>query len=91
MSETGLLDCDDAINPAPLADFQWVAVLQLKATLGFGPNAIAEIDVQGQGLGVEAFFLLRDWLAFLPVRSLSVQGNPFCLSFPLYRYAALVQ
>ena len=81
-----LLDCDSMLNFAPLQDFQWKSILNLRNHFAIGPNRILRIDLRGKGIDQARFYMLRDWLAFLPVEELYIQDNPFCRTLQSYRY-----
>ena len=69
------LDTDTAdgdLNPAPLAGFQWTALLHLKRVFGVGPNAISQLDLAGRDIRKQEFYSIRDWLAFVPVVDLKI-------------------
>jgi Leucine-rich repeat (LRR) protein len=84
-----LLDCDGELNPAPLASFQWTALLHLKRVFGVGPNSIRRLDLTARNITKDEFYCVRDWLAFLPITDLRIDQNPFCLSVQSYRYVLI--
>ena len=81
-----LLSCDENLNPAPLAGFQWTAACHLKRRFGIGPNGIVSIDLRGRKIRKEEFYAVRDWVAFLPITELKIDENPFCRDIPIYRF-----
>jgi len=84
-----LLDCDGELNPAPLASFQWTALMHLKRVFGIGPNCIGHIDLSARNIQKEDFYRVRDWLAFLPVTDLNIDQNPLCINVQSYRYVLI--
>jgi hypothetical protein len=81
-----LLSCDGNLNPAPLSAFQWTAACRLKRRFGVGPNGLVRLDLRGRKIRREEFYAVRDWLAFLPIRELRMDGNPVCRDMPDYRF-----
>ena len=81
-----LFSCDDNLNPAPLASFQWVALCHIKRRFRIGPNGIGRMDLRGCRIRKEEFYAVRDWMAFLPVAELRMDGNPCCRAIPIYRF-----
>jgi hypothetical protein len=63
---------DGDLNPAPLAGFQWTALLHLKRVFAVGPNAISHLDLTARNITKEDFYSIRDWLAFVPVVDLKI-------------------
>ena len=84
-----LSDCDGDLNPAPLAGFQWTALMHLKRNFGVGPNSITNVDLSDRNIEKQDFYPIRDWLAFLPVTDLNIDQNPLCISIQNYRYVLI--
>ena len=63
---------DGDLNPAPLAGFQWTALLHLKRLFAVGPNGISCLDLSARNITKEDFYSIRDWLAFVPVVDLKI-------------------